>query len=188
MPILKKELSLFPEELFSPEYQHTAEERGKRWWAVYTTSKKEKEFMRRLVPKQVPFYCPIIANTYRSPQGRKRTSFIPLFSNYVFILADEEQRLEAFRTNCISKCLEIKDQHRLVDDLRQLEMFISTDIPVTPEERLVPGEAVRVKSGPFEGASGIVFQRRSQSRLLVQVDFLQSGASVEINDWELEKV
>lgn len=144
--------------------------------------------MRRLQPKQVPFYCPIVSKTYRSPQGRKRTSHVPLFSNYVFIFANDEQRTAALMTNCVSRCIEVTDGERLAADLRQLEMFISAKAPLTPEHTLVPGQQVRVKSGPFMGTHGIIFERRSQSRLLLQVDFLQAGASVEIHEWDLEKI
>lgn len=189
MPILKQEDPVFPTDLFEDltEAPDSFSE-DQAWWAVYTMSRQEKEFMRRLRPSGVAHYCPIIAKSYRSPQGRKRTSHIPLFANYVFILANEEQRVEALKTNCVSRCIPVHDQQQLFHDLKQLHQLISLDLPMTPEERVVPGEFVRVKTGPFAGAEGIVFQRRNQSRLLVQVDFLQAGASIELNDWDLEKI
>lgn len=60
-----------------------------------------------------------------------------------------------------------------------MEMFISAKILLTPEHTLVPRQEVRVKSGAFTEASGIILDRRSQSRLLVQVDFLQAWGSGE---------
>jgi transcription antitermination factor NusG len=117
-----------------------------------------------------------------------RTTHLPLFSNYVFICATEEQRVHAFTTNCISRCLEVIEPEKLVNDLRQIELLIQADRPLTPEARLQPGDPVRVKSGPFTGVEGVVFQRENRARLLVSVDFLQAGASLEINAWDLEKI
>jgi len=43
-----------------------------------------------------------------------------------------------------------------------------------------------VKAGPFAGLEGTVVVRRGETRLLVAVNFLQQGASVEIDDFVLE--
>jgi transcription antitermination factor NusG len=188
MPILKHERSFFPDNLFDDEFLTTTQANGARWWAIYTTSRKEKEFMRRLLPREVPFYCPIVEKQHRSPQGRLRTSYIPLFANYVFICADDEQRVHAFTTNCVSRSLEVHQPERLVTDLWQIEQLIQAGRPLTPEARLLPGDLVRVKSGPFAGITGVVFRRGNQCRVLVSVDFLQAGASLEVRDYDLEKI
>jgi transcription antitermination factor NusG len=188
MPILKRECSLYPDNLFEEEFQSQTEAEGARWWAIYTTSRKEKDFMRRLLPCEVPFYCPIIRKQHRSPQGRLRTAYIPLFSNYVFIFANEDQRVHAFTTNCVSQCVPVHEPERLVADLWQIQQLIAADRPLSPEARLLPGDPVRIKSGPFAGVTGTVFRRSNRARVLVSIDFLQAGASVELQDWDLEKI
>ena len=52
----------------------------------------------------------------------------------------------------------------------------------------MPGNRVRVRRGPLAGLEGAVLVRRGQTRLLVQVNFLQKGASVEIDDFLLEPI
>ena len=51
-----------------------------------------------------------------------------------------------------------------------------------------PGDRVRVRRGPLAGVEGTVLTRRGRKRLLVSVDFLQQGASVEIEDFLLEPI
>ncbi|MGE0375468.1 MAG: transcription termination/antitermination NusG family protein [Planctomycetaceae bacterium] len=184
MPILKKEIDQFPDDLLALRGP-TAGDVG-RWWALYTRSRREKDLMRRLVKLQIAFYCPVIEHQHRSPQGRLRTSYIPLFSNYVFLRGDEEDRHAALTTSCISRDLEVKDPQRLVEDLRQIRDLIARGIDLTPEARIEPGTRVRVKAGALAGQVGTVIERRGQKRLLVAVDFLQQGASVELTPCDLE--
>ncbi|WP_237228555.1 transcription termination/antitermination protein NusG [Rubinisphaera sp. JC750] len=188
MPILERETSLFPETLFNQTFEEhqNKSDLELNWYAFYTTSRQEKAFMRKLLDRQVSFYCPIVANKNRSPKGRVRTSHLPLFSNYVFVFGDFESRIQAFETNCISRCLEVEDSAALHEQLKAIETLIQCGEPVTIESRLMPGVPVRIKSGSLKGLTGTVFQRRGTNRLLVGVQLLQQGASVELNDWEVE--
>jgi transcriptional antiterminator RfaH len=74
----------------------------------------------------------------------------------------------------------------LTRDLRQIYELIKAGVPLTAESRLVPGDHVRVRSGPFRGYEGYVIRREGQRRLLVAVNFLQQGASFTLEDCELE--
>jgi hypothetical protein len=45
-----------------------------------------------------------------------------------------------------------------------------------------------VKSGALLGLEGTVIKRRGTERLLVIVQFLQQGASVELEDYQVERI
>ena len=89
-------------------------------------------------------------------------------------------------TNRVLRVLPVNDSNRLIDDLRQIERLIQCNAPLTVESRLQAGSRVRVRSGAFAGVEGVVLRRRGQTRLLVSINFLQQGASVEIDDFCLE--
>ena len=182
MPILERETNLCPIDLLTS----CPSSSDAKWWALYTMSRQEKQLMRKLAAQKVSFYCPIIEKKYRSPAGRQRTSFVPLFANYVFMYGNEEARHFALTTNTISRCLEVENGESFRSDLLQLETLIALGEPITLESRLQPGAKVKVKSGPMKGASGVVCQRKGVDRLIIFVNFLQQGASVELNDWEVE--
>lgn len=184
MPILKKEIDVFPANLL--EDSELLEDENRHWWALYTMSRQEKELMRRLVKQQIAFYAPIIPREYRSPAGRLRTSYIPLFSNYVFINGSDEDRYNAVATGCVSRCLEVVEGEQLATDLRQVQMLINGGTDLTPEAQILPGDVVRVRSGSMAGLIGQVVERRGEKRLLVAVNFLQAGASVELRDVDVE--
>jgi transcription antitermination factor NusG len=176
---------MYPANLFDIAEQDTSDS---TWWALYTMSRREKTLMRHLVSLEASFYCPIIPKRQRSPNGRVRTSHIPLFSNYVFLFGNELQRYQAVSTGCVSQHLPVVDGAELCHDLRQIRALIEAGVPLTPESRLVPGEYVRVRTGPFAGYEGTVIRREGQTRLLVSVNFLQQGASVVLEDCQLESL
>ena len=126
MPILKREDDIYPENLLTDE--SLLAESGRSWWCVYTLSRREKEFMRRLVALEIPHYGPMVPKRFRSPNGRLRTSFIPLFPNYVFLFGNDQDRYQAMTTNCVSQCNPVDDSQRLVSDLRQIRSVIDATL------------------------------------------------------------
>jgi transcription antitermination factor NusG len=184
MPILPRQSDIFPSELL--ECEDPVDASGRQWWAVYTMARREKELMRRLTAMEIPFYAPLIPKRTRSPGGRVRESYVPLFASYVFLLGDEQQRHQALTTNCVSRTLVVPDPAQLVHDLRQIKRLIELDAPLTVEARIEPGRRVRIRSGPMAGLEGIVTKRRGRDWLVVAVEFLQQGASVLLEDFQVE--
>ena len=111
MPILAREPDIYPDNLLDGASPLASE--AAPWWALYTLPRREKDLMRRLRAWQVPFYGPVIEQRKRSPQGRVRRAYVPLFPGYVFLCGSEEARHRALTTNCVSRCLIVPDGGRL---------------------------------------------------------------------------
>jgi len=186
MPILRSQPDIYPEGLF--EGDGTEDDHDGRWWALYTMSRREKDLMRRLRQMEISYYGPLIPFKNRSPQGRVRTSHVPLFPGYVFLQGDEDDRCQALTTKCISRVLPVEDGRALFADLAQVWRMIASDTPLSPEARLQAGMRVRIRNGSLAGVEGVVIQRRGQDRLLVSIDFLQQGASVSLDDFCVERI
>ena len=159
------------------------QERG--WWVLYTKARQEKAVARELLGYEIPFYLPLVKKTmvYRR---RRIVASIPLFAGYVFLYGSERERHRAWTTNRLSRVLTVADPDQLWCDLRQLRRLIAAGAPLTLESRLAPGNRVRVRRGPLVDMEGTVLSRRGQTRLMISVNFLQQGASVEIDDFLLE--
>ncbi len=181
MPILAQEPDIFPDDLLTSEF--AAEQ---PWWAMYTLARQEKKLMRLLTQSHIAFYSPIIPRRYRSPNGRVRTTYEPLFANYVFVCGDENVRHATVSTGCVSRWMPVGQPMELVEDLRQLRALVATNAPLSPERRLELGTKVRIRTGPFTGYEGIVFRRDAETRLLVAVRFMDQGVSVAIEDCQVE--
>lgn len=186
MPILPRQRDLFPADLLEPGFPVSAV--PGTWVAFYTLSRREKDLMRKLEAVGVPFYAPLIRRRLRSAGGRTRDSHVPLFPGYVFSRVDDDQRRAALATNTVARWLPIVDEASLVDDLRGIKQLIDADRPLTPEARIEPGQCVRVRSGALRGLEGTVIRRQGEQRLVVAVRFLNQGASVELEDVDLERL
>jgi transcriptional antiterminator RfaH len=183
MPILSLEPVLFPPELFDEEIGFAAQ--GERDWTVlHTRPRQEKCLARHLHDRQVPFYLPQVANRSLI-RGRVFTSHIPLFAGYVFLLGEREERLSALATSRVIRGLAVADQAGLWRDLRQIYRLIASGDPVTPVDRLAPGMAVEIRSGPLAGLKGKILRQASGRRFVVEVDFIQRGAAVTLDDFTL---
>jgi transcription antitermination factor NusG len=191
MPILPRQRDVFPDDLLEDSSAlavcgRAVGELG--WVAFYTLSRREKDLMRKLAAATIPFYAPLVKRRLRSPGGRVRLSFVPLFPGYVFSLVDDDQRRTALATNTVARWLPIGDPAGFVSDLRNIKRLIASDQPLTPEALLEPGQPVRVRSGPLQGLEGTVVKRRGGERLVVAVRFLNQGASIELEDVDLERL
>jgi transcriptional antiterminator RfaH len=113
---------------------------------------------------------------------------VPLFSGYVFVYGEEGERNLAMTTNCVSRWLSVPDREKLTQDLRQIQRLIASSAPLTPEARLLPGMRVRVRSGLLAGIEGDIVSRQGQARLVVAVNFLRQGASLLLEDCQVERV
>jgi transcriptional antiterminator RfaH len=142
--------------------------------------------MRQLRSLEISHYGPLVARRYRSPSGRVRVSYEPLFANYVFMHGSEIERHTALTTNAVARWFAVPDAGVLVRDLKQIRRLIQTGQPLTVESRLQKGDLVRVRHGAFAGFEGVVVRRENETRLLVAVNFLQRGASVLLDDCQLE--
>jgi transcriptional antiterminator RfaH len=191
MPILVQEPSIYPEELFGDleslrtEGQESRPERS--WWVIYTKARQEKAISRELFARETPFYLPLVKRT-NVCRGRKFSSYCPLFPGYVFLYASPEERVSSMVTNRVSRILEVSEGDQLRRDLLQIWQLIAANVPLTVESRLTTGDQVRIRRGPLDGLEGTVLVRRGQTRLLVSVNFLQQGASIEVDDFLLEPI
>ena len=63
---------------------------------------------------------------------------------------------------------------------------MTEEIPLTPEAKLESGDLVRVRSGPFADYEGTVVRREGKTRLLLSIQFLEQGVSMELDEAVLE--
>jgi transcriptional antiterminator NusG len=185
MPLLPPEPASFPENLLTDPTPLAT--RPGRWWAVYTKARGEKALARHLRGRGVPHYLPLHRHTWRN-KGRTFTSYLPLFPGYVFLHGDDQARVAALESNLISRILDVPDQKRLVNDLRRVDRMVAADVPVELADALVPGQAVEIVAGPFQGLQGTLVRHGNQLRLVVAVTFLQQAVSAEVEGWMVEPV
>jgi transcriptional antiterminator RfaH len=185
MPILPAEPDLHPKDLWDRGRLFGPEE---RWWCLHTKPRQEKAVARALKVRDVSYYLPQVIKVDRTPQGRRIRSNIPLFTGYLFLLGDERARYEALSTDRLAQVLDVYDQETLIRDLRQIYQMLASGLTVLPEPTMPVGSRVRIKTGPLMGIVGTVVRRGKRDQFVAVVQFLGRGATVELEDWQVERV
>ena len=184
MPILASEPDLYPANLLD---DFTLDSSERRWWAVYTRSRMEKSLARQLLAWEIPYYLPLIPRTSMIG-GRRVKSLLPLFTGYLFLYGTEDERVQMLSTNRVAHLWSANRDDELTADLQSVRALIESGVPLSPEGRLQPGERVRIKTGQLMGLEGTIVSRRGEDRLLIAVNFLQQGVSIQISDFQVERL
>lgn len=192
MPILPAEPDLYPADLWAHGPLATppdpADLAAPRWWCLHTKPRQEKATARHLRSRRVAYYMPQMVREGRTPGGRKIRSTIPLFVGYLFLHGNDRERIEALRGNTLVNVLEITDQPGMDRDLRQIHQMLASGLPVLPEPTHPVGARVRITEGPLRGLQGVVVRRERADKFVAVVQFLGQGASVALQDWQVERL
>lgn len=174
MPLLKRGPEIFPPALFD-----LAEDESP-WFVAHTRSRQEKALARYLMPLEIPFYLPSSENRVQRG-GRNFVSYLPLFPGYVFLRGSAAERAAAVRSNMIVRLLEAPDQGLLDEELRDLRRLQVSGATLVPAPAMFPGDAVRVREGPFRGYTGTVMSEQGRLRLIVSISMLRQSVAVEFD-------
>lgn len=180
MPILQGETFVSPVGLF--EDGELTTEADHSWWVLHTHSRMEKQLARIAVAEEIAFFLPLYVHRW-SNQGRVFKSRLPLFPGYLFIYTSARAHHKFKATRAVAHVLAVNDQERLYADLRRVYRLITSEAPMTPEQQLTPGRRVSIRAGPFRGYEGTLLKRGKELRLLIAVDFMRQGVSVEVESW-----
>ena len=174
MPILKREVDLYPSHLFELS---TAEH---PWWVAYVRSRQEKGLGRHLASHEVGFYLPQAEKRTRRA-GRTFISSLPLFPGYLFFRGTAEARREALRSDLVVEVLPVLDQDGLAGELSSLRRLQEAGAPLVPHPYLAAGDEVEIVDGPFQGWTGTVLREKGKLRLVVSVAFLRQSVATELD-------
>ena len=185
MPILPAEPDFYPPDLW--ELQNDVDGNC-HWWCLHAKPRQEKAVARELHIQRVNFYLPQAIQTGRTPKGRPTRSVVPLVPGYVFLYGNEDHRLLALKGNRLVRVIEVPDQNSLDHDLRQIQKVLSSGLSVEPEPANPVGARVKVMTGPLAGVEGVVLRRGKRDRFTAIVHFLKQGATVDLEDWQVEAI
>ena len=149
-----------------------------KWYVLHVRPRCEKKMAEYAAARGLEYYLPLRKDT-KIYQRRRVTVEKPVFTGYVFIVFDDEQRLTVLKSNQIVRILDVTDQARLIHELAQIRMALGVDPTLGACEAFRKGRHVRIKGGPFMGLEGVVATVRGQARVLLNVEMIGQAVAVE---------
>lgn len=156
------------------------------WFACRTRARSEKKTCTALECRGFQVYLPLVEREREWQDRRKRVAF-PLLPGYVFVRSPMRGILETLR---IPGIVSIADPNGYPTPVREQEITSlrilvdganQTGILPSPADFLQPGDEVMVHKGPFQGMTGILFEHRGTTRVVVRINALRHAISVELD-------
>lgn len=155
------------------------------WHVLHVKSRQEKALADDLAVRGISYFLPLVRH-HRVYGRRKVVIEVPLFPGYLFLRGDLEEAYDADRTGRVARIIPVADQGRLAKELAGVQIAVAHDGRLDPYPYLKEGLPVRVRYGPLEGLEGLIESRYKRDRLIIQVDVLGQGVSMEIDGACLE--
>jgi transcription antitermination factor NusG len=143
-----------------------------RWFALYAQHRHEKAVASFISGKGLEVFLPLYKTAHRWKDRMKELE-LPLFPNYVFVLAGSSQRAAVLSTPG--------------EEIDAVRLAVGRGLNAEPHPFLRSGDRVRVKSGPLQGLEGILVRKKNFYRLVLSVELLVKSISVEVEACDVER-
>lgn len=164
-----------------------AEAFDSEWHVLHTRSRQEKLLAADLAAMGIPYFLPLIRE--KKHYGKRAVIVeTPMFTGYLFLRGTLDEAYRADRTKRVAAVIQVKDQPQIQWELRNLHFALIHSVPLDPFPALVKGVRVEVKSGPLRGLQGIIEDKRRPDRMVLQVELLGRGVSLEVDGSLLDRV
>jgi transcriptional antiterminator NusG len=164
-----------------------AQGQGIRWHVLQTLPRQEKVLSRDLGARNIEHFLPL-REQVRSYGRRKLSSHLPLFPGYLFLHGTIEEAYIADRTQRVVRLIQVADQRQLHAELENIRLALNGGLTLDPYPYLRAGIRVVVTRGPLKGLEGLIEDKPSPDRLILQIDLLGRAVSMEIDAAVLEPV
>jgi transcription antitermination factor NusG len=159
------------------------------WFALYTRHRHEKAVAQQLSERGLEAFLPLYKTAHRW-KDRVKELFLPLFPNYVFVLASPGQRGTVLSTPGVHDFVRLSGVPAPIPpaEIDAVRRVVHQSLNADPHPFLKTGDWVRVNSGPLKGLEGILIRKKNFYRLVLSVELLVKSISVEVDVADVERM
>ena len=156
------------------------------WYVLYTKPRNGKKVAERLSAAGYNVYCPL-HKVRRQWSDRMKVVEEPLFKGYLFIQIQDKRRDEVFNYSGAVRYLfwlrrpAIVRESEICTIQKWLGQYDHSDIDIS---KILPGDYVRITSGPFTGEQAI-FLDKNNNKAVVQLKELGLQLSLSLSNSDL---
>jgi transcription antitermination factor NusG len=162
------------------------------WYVLYTKPRNEKKTAALLTAKNVMVYCPTQISI-KQWSDRKKKVEEPLFKSYIFVKLSDYQAecVEVLRTQGAVRFLWHQKKPGIVRDkeIEAIKILLRTytNVQAIEDSHFLPGDHVRINSGPLQSQEGDLIKIRGQ-RAFLRLSTLGIELQAEIPIVAIEKI
>ena len=150
------------------------------WHVLQVRARCEKKVAEFCSKHCLHCYLPLSLEK-KTYQRRKVEVWKPLFPNYLFAQFRPEQRIIILQSIKIVRILEVKDRDKFINEIEQVRKALEVNPALYACPAITVGTMVKIISGSFQGLEGIVVQTNKCTRVVLNVQMIGQGVSIEID-------
>lgn len=158
-----------------------------KWYVVYTYPSFEKKVQHVLLRRNILCFLPL-QKVLRQWSDRKKIMEVPLFPNYIFVHVMSRERFEVLDVPGVSRYVTYNGMPATISEQEIMKIKKLMADPGVTVEQYLEGDMVKIMDGPFEGLTGVVFERKGKSRFGVKIEAINQSLSVEFNTAAITKI
>lgn len=161
----------------------------KRWFALYTKPRHEFKAEIQITSLGVETYLPTTMEMHQWSDRKKKVR-TPLLSGYIFIHADERERINALEVPSVIRCISERGKPAAIPEnqIDNLRNFIHEETKYSIYNGIMKGTKIVIKEGPFQGVTGVVAEDSDGKTLAVAIELLNRSILTYISDNDIVEV
>jgi transcription antitermination factor NusG len=162
-----------------------SEIKEKAWFALYTKPRNEFKAAVQIGKCGIHYFLPAIIRI-KQWSDRKKKINEPLLRGYIFIYADEKERILSLEQQSVVRCIFDSGRPAKIPEwqINNLKIMLNSNSELFIKEGIIPGTQVRIKNGPFKGVIGTVQNAEGGKTIAISIDLLNRSiiARVSLED------
>jgi transcription antitermination factor NusG len=152
------------------------------WYAVWTRSRHEAAVFLQLQEKGIEAFLPTVTRWSRWKDRRKRIDW-PLFPGYCFTRIDPEDSLAVLKCSGVVTLVSCEGRPAAIPDreINSIRTLVESQLRFDPCPLIREGDLVEVAWGPLKGVVGRLVRKGANARLVLSVDLIGQGVSVQVD-------
>ena len=159
------------------------------WFAVWTRSRHERAVFDQLTERGIEAFLPTVPRWSRWKDRKKKIDW-PLFPGYCFVRIDTSDRLAVLKCTGVVSIVSFDGQPAPVPDqeIEGIRTLVNSALPYDPCPMLKAGTTVEVVHGPLKGVVGKLQRKGPHMRLVLAVDLIGRGVSVQVDAADVREI
>ena len=152
------------------------------WFAIWTRSRHEHVVREQIERRQFDAFLPTITRWSRWKDRKKKIDW-PLFPGYCFARFEEQQALSILKCTGVVNIVSIDGKPAPIPDheIDGIRRLLESDLQYDPCPMIHEGMMVEVTHGALKGVVGRLVRKGAHARLILSVDLIGQGVSVEVD-------
>ena len=152
------------------------------WFAIWTRSRHEQVVREQIERKHLDAFVPTITRWSRWKDRKKRIDW-PLFPGYCFARFKPEETLAVLTCTGVVNIVSFEGKPAPIPEheIDGIRVLLESELQFDPCPMIREGMMVEVTHGALKGVLGRLIRKGAHARLVLSVDLIGQGVSVEVD-------